>query len=86
MATCLHVCVRRKLSPDRFTDGVQLTPREYEYLERAVQRKFLGTSAASWASSDGRTAAFHLENATKKLGVRTMQGVARFSASRKVLS
>ncbi|RUW54082.1 LuxR family transcriptional regulator [Mesorhizobium sp. M1A.F.Ca.ET.072.01.1.1] len=85
MATCFHVCVRRKLSADRVIDGVQLTPREYECLEWAVH----GKSARDIGSILGikrRTAAFHLDNAIKKLGVRTRtQAVARFSASRKVL-
>ncbi|PBB89230.1 transcriptional regulator [Mesorhizobium sp. WSM3864] len=84
LATCFHVCVRRKLSADRVIDGVQLTAREYECLEWAVQ----GKSARDIGGILGvkrRTAAFHLENAIKKLGVRTRtQAVARFSASRKV--
>ncbi|CDX38753.1 LuxR family transcriptional regulator [Mesorhizobium sp. SOD10] len=82
MATCFHICVRRKLSADRVVNGVQLTPREYECLEWAAQ----GKSARDIASIVGirrRTASFHLENARKKLGLRTrMQAVAQFSAAR----
>ncbi|KUM26962.1 transcriptional regulator [Mesorhizobium loti] len=86
MATCFHIYVRRKLSADRVVNGVQLTPREYECLEWAAQGKSAPDIACILGISR-RTAAFHLENARKKLGLRTrMQAVAQLSASRKGFS
>ncbi|RWO19527.1 LuxR family transcriptional regulator [Mesorhizobium sp.] len=70
MATCFHRCVRRKLPGDRTVDGILLTSREYECLRWAAR----GNSA--WVTGrilgiKSRTIAFHLDNAKKKLGVRT---------------
>ncbi|ADV14753.1 DNA-binding protein with HTH domain [Mesorhizobium australicum WSM2073] len=70
MATCFHRCVRRKLPGDRTVDGILLTSREYMCLRSAAR----GNSA--WVTGrilgiKPRTIAFHLENAKKKLGVRT---------------
>lgn len=82
MATCLHIHVRRKLSDNRAVDGVVLTPREYECLQWAARGK------SAWDIScilgiKRRTAAFHLENARKKLGVRTItQAAVRLAASK----
>ncbi|HEV2898197.1 MAG TPA: LuxR family transcriptional regulator [Pseudaminobacter sp.] len=82
MATCFHIHVRRKLSGNRMVDGVSLTPREYECLQWAAR----GKSAWDIACILGikpRTAAFHLDNAKKKLGVRTKnQAVALLASSR----
>ncbi|RWI65625.1 MAG: LuxR family transcriptional regulator [Mesorhizobium sp.] len=82
MATCFHVSVRRKLSGNRTVDGVSLTPREYECLQWAAR----GKSALDIAGILGitqRTATFHLDNAKKKLGVRTKnQAVALLASSR----
>ncbi|RWO94443.1 MAG: LuxR family transcriptional regulator [Mesorhizobium sp.] len=82
MATCFHIHVRRKLSGNRTVDGVSLTPREYECLQWAAR----GKSAWDIACILGikrRTAAFHLDNAKKKLGVRTKnQAVALLASSR----
>jgi DNA-binding CsgD family transcriptional regulator len=85
MAMYFHAHARRKLDRDRVVDGVLLSPREFECLEWAAQGKsawdighILGISR--------HTAAFHLENAKMKLGVRTIiQAVARLTASRSVL-
>jgi LuxR family transcriptional regulator, activator of conjugal transfer of Ti plasmids len=82
MSMYFHSHVRRKLSPDRVVDGVSLSPREFECLEWAAQ----GKSAWEIGHILGiarRTAAFHLENAKAKLGVRSIcQAVVRLIASR----
>ncbi|RWQ32705.1 MAG: LuxR family transcriptional regulator [Mesorhizobium sp.] len=82
IATCFHIHVRRNLSGGRTVDGVSLTPREYECLQWAAH----GKSAWDIACILGikrRTAAFHLDNAKKKLGVRTKnQAVALLASSR----
>ncbi|EHK54836.1 LuxR family transcriptional regulator [Mesorhizobium alhagi CCNWXJ12-2] len=82
MATCFHIYVRRKLSGNGMVDGVLLTPREYECLQWAAR----GKSAWDIAGILGikpRTAAFHLDNAKKKLGVRTItQAAVRLADSR----
>ncbi|WP_425294891.1 LuxR family transcriptional regulator [Neomesorhizobium albiziae] len=82
MATCFHISARRKLSGNRTVDGVLLTPREYECLQWAAR----GKSASDIGCILGikpRTAAFHLDNAKKKLGVRTKnQAVALLASSR----
>lgn len=69
---------------DRFVDGVRLSPREREALEWAAKGK------SAWEiglilNISRRTAAFHLENAKAKLGVRTIcQAVARFAAAKPI--
>ncbi|MDZ5698671.1 LuxR family transcriptional regulator [Chelativorans sp. M5D2P16] len=82
MAMCFHISVRRKLSGDRTVDGVTLTPREYECLQWAAR----GKSAWEIGSILGirkRTASFHLDNARRKLGVRTIsQAVVLLATSR----
>ncbi|MER8576982.1 LuxR family transcriptional regulator [Mesorhizobium sp. M1409] len=82
MATCFHIHVRRKLSVNRMVDGILLTPREYECLQWAAR----GKSAWDIACILGvkpHTAAFHLDNAKKKLGVRTKnQAIALLASSR----
>lgn len=81
MAMYFHAHARRKLAPERVVDGVQLSPREFECLEWAAR----GKSAWEIGSILGisrRTAAFHLDNAKAKLGVRSIcQAVARLAAS-----
>ncbi|TWG95972.1 DNA-binding CsgD family transcriptional regulator [Mesorhizobium sp. J18] len=82
MATCFHIGVRKKLSADRVVDGVLLTHREYECLQWAARGKSAG-DIGSILGITRRTASFHLDNAKKKLGVRTVvQAVARLAASR----
>ncbi|CAH2405139.1 LuxR family transcriptional regulator [Mesorhizobium escarrei] len=81
IATCFHMFVRRKLSADRMIDGVLLTPREYECLQWAAQGK------SDWEIGcilgiTQRTAAFHLGNARRKLGVTTTrQAIGRLARS-----
>ena len=82
MAMYFHAHAQRRLMLDRFVDGVRLSPREREALEWAAKGK------SAWEiglilNISRRTAAFHLENAKAKLGVRTIcQAVARFVAAK----
>jgi len=82
MAMFFHVHARRKLASDRVVDGIALSPREFECLEWSAQGKSAWEIGRILGISR-RTAAFHLENAKSKLGVRSIcQAVARLSASR----
>lgn len=82
LAMLFHAKARRVLRGDRVVAGVALSARQLECLEWAARGKsasdigcILGISA--------RTAAFHLENAKAKLGVRTIcQAVALLAASK----
>ena len=66
--------------------GVSLSPREYECLEWAAQGKSAWEIGRILGISR-HTAAFHLENAKAKLGVRSIcQAVARLIASRLTIS
>ena len=82
MAMYFHAHARRRLSINRVVDGVALSPREFECLEWAAQGK------SAWEigrllNISRRTAAFHLDNAKMKFGVRTIcQAVATFAASK----
>lgn len=82
MAMYFHAHVRQRLSSDRVVDGVLLSPRQLECLEWAAKGK------SAWEigrllSITRRTAAFHLDNAKAKLGVRTIsQAVAKLAAYR----
>lgn len=81
MATFFHMKARNILSGDRCVRGVILTKREFECLQWAA----LGKSAWDIGKILGvsrRTAAFHLDNARHKLGVRTIaQAVACLASS-----
>jgi LuxR family transcriptional regulator, activator of conjugal transfer of Ti plasmids len=76
-----HAQARRRLSTNRVVDGIALSPRELECLEWAAKGK------SAWEigrllNITRRTAAFHLDNAKAKLGVRTIcQAVAKLAAS-----
>ncbi len=80
MAVFVHLRARRILNAGRVIAGVRLSHREVECLRWAAR----GKSAWEIGCILGiarRTAAFHLENAKAKLGVRTIcQAVARISA------
>jgi DNA-binding CsgD family transcriptional regulator len=82
MAMYFRVYARRRLSINRVIDGVALSPRELECLEWAAQGK------SAWEigrllNISRRTAAFHLDNAKTKFGVRTIcQAVAKLAASK----
>lgn len=81
MAMYFHAHACRKLAPHRAIDGVVLSPREFECLEWAAQGKSAWDIGRILGISR-RTAAFHLENAKAKLGVRSIcQAVARMAAS-----
>ncbi|TIS98703.1 MAG: LuxR family transcriptional regulator [Mesorhizobium sp.] len=81
-ATCFHTFVQRKLSADRIVDGVPLTAREYECLQWAARGK-TAWEIGCILGITRRTAAFHLDNARRKLGVTTRsQLVARFVNSK----
>lgn len=82
VAIFFHIQARRRLTSERMVDGVALSRREIQCLQWAARGKsdwdighILGISQ--------RTAAFHLDNAKKKLGVRTKtQAAIRFAISR----
>lgn len=82
VAIFFHIQARRRLTSERMVDGVALSRREIQCLQWAARGKsdwdigrILGISQ--------RTAAFHLDNAKKKLGVRTkIQAAIRFAISR----
>ncbi|WFP65630.1 MULTISPECIES: LuxR family transcriptional regulator [unclassified Mesorhizobium] len=82
VAVFFHIQARRRLTSEPMVDGVALSRRETQCLQWAARGKsdwdigrILGISQ--------RTAAFHLDNAKKKLGVRTKtQAAIRFALSR----
>ncbi len=82
MAMYFHAHARRRITPNRVVDGVALSPRELECLEWAAQGK------SAWEigrllNISRRTAAFHLDNAKTKFGVRTIcQAVAKLAAAK----
>lgn len=85
MAMYFHAHARRKAVGDRIVDGVALSPREFECLQWASQGKSAWDIGCILGISR-RTAAFHLDNAKAKLGVRSIcQAVARLSAARPIL-
>jgi LuxR family transcriptional activator of conjugal transfer of Ti plasmids len=86
ITTCFHIYVRRKLAGDRMVSGVLLTRREHECLLWAAR----GKSAWDIGCILGikrRTAAFHLDNVRRKLGVRTIaQAVAQLARSQSLIN
>jgi DNA-binding CsgD family transcriptional regulator len=82
MAMYFHAHARRHVKPNRIVDGIALSPRELECLEWAAQGK------SAWEigrllNISRRTAAFHLDNAKAKFGVRTIcQAVAKLAAAK----
>jgi len=85
MAMYFHAHARRRVKPNRVVDGVALSPRELECLEWAAQGK------SAWEigrllNISRRTAAFHLDNAKTKFGVRTIcQAVAKLAAAKSTI-
>ncbi|ESZ71868.1 transcriptional regulator [Mesorhizobium sp. L103C119B0] len=81
IATSFHMFVRSRLSGNRMVDGVSLTPREYECLQWSAK----GKSARDIGCIVGitrHTAAFHLGNARRKLGLTTTrQAITRLARS-----
>ncbi|WP_035994165.1 LuxR family transcriptional regulator [Bradyrhizobium sp. WSM1253] len=82
IAMFFHAHAGRMLGSDHVVDGVLLSPRELECLEWSSR----GKSAWEIGNILGisrRTAAFHLDNARAKLGVRTLrQAVVRLAESK----
>lgn len=82
MAMYFHAHARRRFTPKHVVGSVELSPRELECLEWAACGK------SAWEigrilNISRRTAAFHLDNAKAKLGVRTIcQAVAKLTAAR----
>ncbi|MGX9182137.1 LuxR family transcriptional regulator [Mesorhizobium sp. BHbdii] len=82
IAIYFHVHARRKLADGRAVDGVALTRRELQCLQWAARGKSAWDIAHILGISQ-RTAAFHLDNAKKKLGVRTRtQAAIRLAMSK----
>ena len=85
MAMYFHAHAHRRIHSGRTIDGILLSPREFECLEWAAQGK------SAWEIGrildiSRHTAAFHLDNAKMKLGVRTIiQAVARLVASKAII-
>lgn len=81
LAILFHSRARLTLAPQRSVAGIMLSPREHECLEWAAKGK------SAWEigcilNISRRTAAFHLDNAKSKLGVRTIsQAVALLAAA-----
>lgn len=81
LAMYFHAQARRKFSGSRIVDGVTLSPREFECLRWAAAGKSAWDIALILGISR-RTAAYHLDNAKAKLGVRTIvQAVVRLAAA-----
>ncbi|MET4236057.1 LuxR family transcriptional activator of conjugal transfer of Ti plasmids [Bradyrhizobium sp. LA6.10] len=82
MAMYFHAHARRTLGSDRVVDGILLSPREFECLEWSSRGKSAWEIGTILGISR-RTAAFHLDNARAKLGVRTTrQAVVRLVESK----
>lgn len=80
LAILFHSRARLALAPERSVSGIILSPREYECLEWAARGK------SAWdigciLNISRRTAAFHLDNAKSKLGVRTISQAVAMLAS-----
>jgi LuxR family transcriptional activator of conjugal transfer of Ti plasmids len=81
LAVLFHSRASLRLAPNRCISGIQLSPREYECLEWAARGKS-GWDIGCILGISRRTAAFHLDNARLKLGVKTIsQAVAKLAAS-----
>ncbi|WP_024520883.1 LuxR family transcriptional regulator [Bradyrhizobium sp. Tv2a-2] len=82
LAILFHARARLTLSSDRLIDGVLLSPRQLECLEWSSRGKSAWEIGTILGISQ-RTAAFHLDNARAKLGVRTLrQAVVRLVESK----
>lgn len=85
MAMYFHAHARRKLAANWAIGGVHLSPRELECLEWAARGKTAWEIGCILGISR-HTAAFHLDNAKAKLGVRTiLQAVARLMAAKPMI-
>ncbi len=70
MAISLHAHARRKLQADLVVNGVRFSPRELECLRWTANGKSAWETAQILKIAE-RTVVFHIENAKRKLGVRT---------------
>ena len=80
LAILFHSRARLAFAPQRSVSGILLSPREFECLEWAAKGK------SAWdigciLNISRRTAAFHLDNAKSKLGVRTISQAVAMLAS-----
>jgi DNA-binding CsgD family transcriptional regulator len=76
MALCLHFHVRRKLD-ERPPGGMSgLTPREFDCIRWAAEGKTAWETAQILRISEN-TVIWHIENAKRKLGVRTKSQIAK---------
>lgn len=83
MAMYFHAHVRRKFADERSVGGVRLSPRELECLEWASRGKSAWDIGCILGISRN-TVADYLDNAKRKLGVRTVvQAVTRLAAASK---
>ncbi|MGV7214828.1 LuxR family transcriptional regulator [Bradyrhizobium sp. UFLA05-112] len=83
LAISFDAHVRRKLMRAREINGIKLSAREYECVEWAAQGKTTWEIGRILGISH-HTVASYLNNAKKKLGVRTViQSAVRFAAARK---
>ena len=81
LAMLFHSQASLRLAPSRRICGIAMSPREFECLEWAARGKSAWEIGAILGISR-RTAAFHLDNAKSKLGVKTIsQAVAKLAAS-----
>ncbi|MBN9548206.1 MAG: LuxR family transcriptional regulator [Alphaproteobacteria bacterium] len=82
IAIFFHFQARRRLTTDRMVDGVVLSRREIQCLQWAARGKSAWDIGQILGISE-RTASFHLDNAKKKLGVRTnIQAAIRLAMSK----
>ncbi|WP_018320874.1 LuxR family transcriptional regulator [Bradyrhizobium sp. WSM2793] len=82
VAILFHAHARRMSGSDRAVGGVLLSPREFECLEWSSRGKSAWEIGNILGISRG-TAAFHLDNARAKLGVRTIRQAAVLLAQSK---
>lgn len=83
IAYAFHAEARTALAPRRCVAGVMLTSREFECLGWAARGKSAWDTGRIIGISS-RTITFHLHNAKRKLGVRTVQqAVGLFAAARR---
>lgn len=83
VAMVFHIYARERLVTEGTVDGFVLSRREVECLEWAARGKSAWDIGHILGISQ-RTAVFHLDNAKKKLGVRTItQAAIRFALSKR---
>ncbi|WP_217578771.1 LuxR family transcriptional regulator [Mesorhizobium sp. GbtcB19] len=82
IAIFFHIQARQRLASDKTLDGVRLSDREMQCLQWAARGK-TAWEIGQILGITQRTAEFHLDNAKKKLGVRTnIQAAIRLAISK----